>query len=253
MLVVSCLVACVGNECSHLISLYYIPNADAALAEWSVDAIWVVRDQLYRASIGLVQLPYTQHWKVESDEGELIAEGSEETVLYARFPTWAARQQRRTTESKSDTEIDTEIGTILEDGEEEEELDVKVGEEQVLERMPLEEIISQTEERASLEQQNKEEGKVVITDLNAMSAEVSELLDSIEEIIEMQRNRRLEKLKGLPFIRRNWYMAALGAPLGTYLVYRLLKNGQAANLARFAVDKIRTFFNEHVYAPVSAM
>jgi len=218
---------------------------DAALAAWSVDAIWVVRDQLYRASIGLVELPFAENWRDESAAGELIAEGSE--AASNQLPVWASRQ-KRPTESKPDKEIDT----ILEAGEEQGLLDVDViGGEQVLEqRMPLDEIIAQTEEKAA---EKKEDGKIVITDLNNMAMEVSELLNSMEVVIGMQRERRLEKLKGLPLIRRNWYVAAIGAPLTTYFIYRLFKNGQAATLVRFAVDKIRSFFNEHVYEPVSAM
>jgi hypothetical protein len=209
---------------------------DPALAAWSVDAIWVVRDQLYRASIGLVQLPYSENWRDESSRGELIAEGTEATLT--QLPVWATRQKCPTTESKSDMEIDT----ILE-----------CGEEEVVEKVTPEEVVSGTVVPPTETKIQAEEGKIVITDLNAMASEVSELLNSMEVIIEMQRERRLEKLKELPLIRRNWYVAALGAPLTTYLVYRLLKDGQAANLARFAVEKIRTFFNEHVYEPVSAM
>lgn len=225
---------------------------DAALAAWSVDAIWLVRDQLYRASIGLVQLPFLENWNQGESEdiveldGELIAEG-EEVVVSTQLPTWATRQ-KKWTESRSEKEIDT---IMEDDGEEQDAEEVLDEEERVLEHRPLDEIIAETEEKAAAEK--KEDGKVVIVDLNAMASEVSELLNSMEVIIEIQRERRLEKLKGLPLLRRNWYIAALGAPLTTYLVYRLLKNGLAVNLAKFAVDKIRSFFNEHVYTPVSSM
>ena len=215
---------------------------DSALAAWSVDAIWLVRDQLYRASIGLVELPFAENWR--GGAGELIAEGTE-AIATCQLPVWAA-QRKRLTETKS---VDMEIDTILEHGEEH-GVDAEGGEEQVLEQMPLDDNIAQTEENAM---EGKEDEKIVITDLNAMASEVSELLNSMELVIQMQRDRRLEKLKGLPLIRRNWYVAAIGAPLTTYFIYRLLKNGQAANLVRFAMDKIRSFFNEHVYSPVSAM
>jgi hypothetical protein len=217
---------------------------DDKLAAWSVDGIWVVRDQLYRASIGLVQLPCADNWRHE--QGELIAGGAESTMT-TQLPVWAARQKRATGPRSSEVEIDT----ILEDGEEQ-PVDSHVEENTVLEQMPVEEAIAQTEEKA-LSENDKQEGKVVITDLYAMALEVSELLYAMENVIEMQRDRRLKKLKGLPLIRRNWYMAALGAPLATYLVYRLLKGGHAAILARFAVEKVRTFFNEHLYEPVSAI
>ena len=211
---------------------------DPALAAWSVDAIWVVRDQLYRASIGLVQLPYAENWRDEpSSKGELIAEGTE--IKSSKLPVWATRQKRP---AAAESKVDMEIDTILEGGEEE-----------AVKKVTLDDVVSGTVEQQSETKVQPEEGKIVITDLNVMASEVSELLNSMEVIIEMQRDRRLEKLKGFPLIRRNWYMAAIGAPLTTYLVYKLLKDGQAANLARFVVDKIRTFFNEHVYEPVSAM
>ena len=216
---------------------------DHKLAAWSVDAIWVVRDQLYRASIGLVQLPCADNWRNEKDE--VIADGTESTMT-TQLPVWAARQKKATGPSSTEMMIDT----ILEDGEEQ-LVDSQDDVNKVPEQIPLEEVIAQTEEKAFSEY--KPDGNVVITDLNAMALEVSELLNSMEDVIEMQRDRRLAKLKGLPLIRRNWYMAALGAPLATYLVYRLLKGGHAAIAARFAVDKVRSFFNEHVYEPVSAM
>lgn len=215
---------------------------DHKLAAWSVDAIWVVRDQLYRASIGLVQLPYAENWR--NEQGELIADGAES--MSTQLPIWATRQKKPTVESSRSG--DMEIDTILEDGAERE---VKFEKSQLIEEIRLEDVIAQTEEKALSEK--KEEGKVFITDLNVMANEVSELLNSMEVVIEMQRDRRLEKLKGLPLIRRNWYMAAIGAPLTTYLVYRLLKGGHAGNLVRFAIDKVHSFFNEHVYQPLSAM
>lgn len=55
----------------------------------------------------------------------------------------------------------------------------------------------------------------IITDLTVLAIEVSGLLDTMKVVMEEQRNRRLEKLKGLPLARRNWYMAAIGGPMTT--------------------------------------
>jgi hypothetical protein len=196
---------------------------DPALVAWSVDAIRVVRTQLYRAGTGLIPLPCAENWK--GNAGELITEGAE--AVPSMLPVWASREKLPTS-----TTLKIEHATIVE--------------------TEQEDIIGAREGVRETEGQ-PEEGRIVVTDLNAMASEVSELLDSMEVIMTIQRNRRLEKLKGLPFIRRTWYMAAVGGPVVSYLIYRLLKGGIGMRLASRASQNIRSLFNEHLYGPVCAM
>jgi hypothetical protein len=196
---------------------------DPALVAWSVDAIRVVRGQLYRAGTGLVPLPCPGNWR--DDAGELITEGAE--IVPSTLPVWASREKVPTPNNS-----ETGLASVAE-SEQEDMIGSKEG-------------LSPTEV-------GPEEGRIVVNDLNAMACEVSELLDSIEVVMAIQRNRRLEKLKGLPFIRRTWYMAAVSGPMISYLVYRLLKDGMGMRLARLAFENVRSFFNDHMYGPVSAM
>jgi hypothetical protein len=156
---------------------------DPALVAWSVDAIRVVRDQLYRAGTGFVPLPCPENWR--NAAGELITEGAE--VVPSTLPVWASR-------GKVSTPTNSETGlAAIAESEQEDIIGPKEGS-------------SPTETRP-------EEGRIVVNDLNAMACEVSELLDYMEVVMAIQRNRRLEKLKGLPFIRRTWYMIAVSGPM----------------------------------------
>jgi hypothetical protein len=197
---------------------------DPALVAWSVDAIRVVRDQLFRAGTGLVPLPCPENWR--DDAGELITEGAE--VVPSALPVWASREKVPTPNNS-----ETGLASIAESEQED--------------------IIGSKERLSSTDVRPEEEGRIVVTDLNAMACEVSELLDFMEVVMAIQRNRRLEKLKGLPFIRRTWYMTAVSGPMISYLVYRLLKDGMGMRLARWAYENVHSFFNDHMYGPVSAM
>ena len=196
---------------------------DPALVAWSVDAIRVVRHQLYRAGTGLIPLPCTENWK--GGGGELITEGAE--AVPSTLPVWASREKLPTSKTS-----EIELAKIVE--------------------TKQEDIIA-SKERLCQTEGRPEEGRIVVTDLTAMASEVSELLDSMEVIMAIQRSRRLEKLKELPFIRRTWYMAALGGPVVSYLIHRLLTGGMGMRLASQALQNIRSLFNEHLYWPARAM
>lgn len=200
-----------------------IVKDDPALAAWSVDAIRVVRDQLYRAGTGLIALPLSENW--EENAGELISEGAE--VVPSHLPLWASREKDITTKT-SESELATSKESKLE-------------------------AMENSDARESDTEFQSEEGNIVITNLPAMAAEVSELLNSMEIVLNLQRKRRLEKLKGLSFVRRKWFVGAMGGPLVVYLAFRLLKDGTGAYVAQLAWKNLRTFFGEHVYGPLSAM
>jgi hypothetical protein len=75
----------------------------------------------------------------------------------------------------------------------------------------------------------------------------------MEVVMQEQRHRRLRALKAMSGLRRNWYVAAAGAPVVTYVLYKLLKNGYGKELARFVIQKVKTFCKEHVWAPLRSM
>jgi hypothetical protein len=95
--------------------------------------------------------------------------------------------------------------------------------------------------------------RVTVSDLPLMALEVSELLNTMEVIMDIQRSRRLEKLKPQSALRRNWYMTAAFAPATAYVIYKLLKDGYAFQLARFINDKCLEFYHEHVSGPLRAI
>ena len=109
------------------------------------------------------------------------------------------------------------------------------------------------EEGDDLSEYLHEPARVTISDLPLMASEVSDLLNSMEVIMNVQRNRRLDKLTPQSAFRRNWYMTATGAPVSFYIVYKLLKNGYGLHLARFIKDKFLEFYHEHVSGPLRAI
>lgn len=109
------------------------------------------------------------------------------------------------------------------------------------------------EEGDDLSENLREPTRVTISDLPLMASEVSDLLNSMEVIMNVQRNRRLDKLKPQSSFRRNWYMTATGAPMAFYIVYKLLKDGYGLHLARFIKDKFLEFYHEHVSGPLRAI
>ena len=54
---------------------------------------------------------------------------------------------------------------------------------------------------------------IVISDLQLMAAEVTEILNSMERYLRLQRKRRLDKLKPPSRLIRNWYIAAFTMPV----------------------------------------
>ena len=178
---------------------------DSAIASWSVDAIRVVRDQLYRAgNIGL-KLPFYKNWPNETlyFEGNENNEakhdsGGEHHHESPSLPIWAVR------------------------------------------KVPSKESTSPN-------------GEVVITDITIMATEVSELLDSIESQMEIQRNRRLPKLRPPKALSRSWYLIGVGVPALGYIAYRLYTDRLYIDLSRHIILKLSSFYNEHFSEPIRSM
>jgi hypothetical protein len=108
---------------------------------------------------------------------------------------------------------------------------------------------------ASLEKLEKEDRSVqlAISDLPLMLDEVSELLDVMEDIMVIQRHRRLEKMRPSGWIRRHWYLAATIVPSATYLVGQVARQGFAKDVINSLTQKVSVFFRERLVDPISAM
>jgi hypothetical protein len=95
--------------------------------------------------------------------------------------------------------------------------------------------------------------KCTITDLPLMTAEVSAILDVMEEVMEIQRFRRLEQLRAPTWLRSNWYVVATVAPVLTMFLRRLSIKGYGREVIQFFVERVVSFFRERVVDPVAAM
>lgn len=192
----------------------------------------LIRNLLVRASNGQVRLPYEQNWIIHdgttakdaparvpsfgqlSDSGDKGPEQPMFTVSHRHLPAWARWAPKR---NPNDEGMDQ--SAYFESGDE-----APLGEEEV-----------------------------VISNLPLMAAEVSQLLNSIEEIMPIQRHRRLRKLRVPSMFRRRWYLTAVGAPIVSYVSYNLIKKGMGSKVLRLAISKIVQFFHERVYQPTLAM
>lgn len=162
----------------------------AFLAEWSIDAIKLIRKQLRRAGNGRVLIPFENNWSDNS-----------------RIPSWAIES----------TLINRDRSAEVDD--------------------------------VSTNQQPR----VSITDIPLMTAEVSALLDIMENVMEIQRFRRLDQLRAPSWIRSNWYVVASAVPLATLFVRRLSTKGYGRETVMFFFERVVSFFRERVVDPVAAM
>uniref|UniRef100_A0A7S3L1P6 Uncharacterized protein n=1 Tax=Amphora coffeiformis TaxID=265554 RepID=A0A7S3L1P6_9STRA len=153
----------------------------AFVAEWAVEAIALVRSHLFRASNGMVELPYEENWVADLDDDP-------SKIL----PVWVSRVYHPNNNSH------------ISNNDEEESTSLKV------------------------------------TDLNLMMTEVSELLNVMEDIMALQRQRRLERMKPPGWLRRNWYVSATVGPAVLWLLW----TGSIRSIVTNTVSRIRTFVHE---------
>ena len=64
-----------------------------------------------------------------------------------------------------------------------------------------------------------EHSNLKVTDLNLMMTEVSELLNVMEDVMMLQRKRRLDRMRAPGWIRRNWFLVATFGPTALWLLY----------------------------------
>jgi hypothetical protein len=75
----------------------------------------------------------------------------------------------------------------------------------------------------------------------------------MEVIMELQRERRLYRLKSPRWARRNWYITSLAVPTVGYFLLKMFRDGYGKLVAKFFVEKVATFFKEHVSDPLASM
>jgi ATP synthase regulation protein NCA2. len=235
-----------------------IVSNDSALAAWSIDAIRVVRDQLYSAGNGLKALPYYKNWPKERRHFDESTENSKEH---------AADDDQHRTSYRKDSDIDRCDG----DGP---DMDIPrwaiIGVERDLatnssfsekSSNKLSSSLSETileQEKESLPntcipQPPQSHEKILISNLGLMAAEVTEILNSMENYMYLQRKRRLEKLRPPSRIHRNWYVAAIGIPALAYIGLNLIRGNKGTRLAREAYLKILSFCSEHISEPLKSI
>lgn len=235
-----------------------IVTDDPALASWSIDAIRVVRDQLYSAGNTSKPLPYYENWPSEvrffRKEDEVVSEQSShmkkglgdsmisvddnKTAFFndkspLDLPLWATQDigdngvnmfnsdlKLRTSSNDSLGIIHTEQDTIIE------------------------------EESGATSSTN---GDILIGDISLMAAEVKTILKSMEKYMKLQRERRLNRLRPPSRLVRNWYIVALTTPVLGYMGYRLFQGKAYVPLANEVCRKIATFWGEHVSEPLHSI
>jgi len=198
-----------------------IVKDDPALAAWSIDAMRLVRDQLYGAGSGQLELPYAENW---SDEKEYLRQRSR------RFRGGSVR--------------------VLDANQNEPSHSKQSGEKSNNTLPQWASRVSSGED--GLEAVSSSESPIEVSDLPLMALEVSDLLVAMEEVMQIQRNRRLEKLRPPSLLRRRWYVVAVGFPCATYVWFKVLK-GKGLQLGKLALEKIVNFYQEHVSVPLKAV
>ena len=153
---------------------------------WSIDAMRVVRDQLYRASLGVQALPHTSNWPREAKHFS----GDENTTTQNEdLPVWA------------------DVSHLITDA-----------------RPAATDALSQSKTaEPDIQHKVEDTGSTVISDLSKMSEEVGSLLEAIEVNLYQQRSRRLDKLRPPSRLRRNWYLFAVAIPTALYIGHKLTK------------------------------
>jgi hypothetical protein len=194
---------------------------DPALAEWSVDALSIVRRQLFRAGNGYVMLPYAENWPEGDDQAlsydlngfvRMDAKKALPEEISKKLPLWASLQKSSISTVHEETDGEAEDG-MTQDAEQ----------------------------------------RVTISNLPLMAAEVSDILDIMETIMGLQRDRRLERLRAPLWVRRNWYLSAAALPPFAYFLYQVLMTGNGLDFVKYTGQTFSKFCREHVIEPIRAM
>lgn len=272
-----------GQERRKHSSLYYanlhvrknkgghIQKDEAALAEWSIDALALIRRQLIRAANGKLSLPFSENWPFEHSAGNASVVEEQSNGM----PVWAgmkysggsnamnSKPRNRMETRGSCFSITEDDDNVVDTGGNPAAVDdtqfPKIGEECFENQSFGEDSKNFSPKKRSPSSQRsitstKDRAVVGISNLPLMMNEVSGLLDVMEDIMDIQRARRLEKLKPPPWWRQNWFLVVLGPPSLGYLMYNnLIGRGQTWGFVKYAAEKMMDFFREHVVLPCAAL
>lgn len=108
---------------------------------------------------------------------------------------------------------------------------------------------SSIDEEEETEKIEEEPPYLKVTDLNLMMTEVSELLDVMEDIMTLQRQRRLDRMRAPGWFRRNWFLVATFGPAAVWLLY----TRRPRSMLSSAVTHARQFIKERLTGPIMAM
>jgi hypothetical protein len=221
-----------------------IVRNDPALAAWSIDAIRVVRDQLYSAGNGKASLPKFENWPRELRHfGEAKEDGQKGEGLWDSMISL----EGNVFDGDEDS-LDIPLWATYDMGHDSLTSDEEYPQKYYL--LSPELSHSRPESKKS---QIKRSGDLVISDLGLMAAEVAEILNSMEKIMSQRRRRRLEKLRPPPRILRRWYLVAIGIPVAGYLAYNLTKENRGVKLAKEIYQQAVNFCAEHISEPLQSM
>mmetsp|Transcript_11873 Transcript_11873/g.25040 ORF Transcript_11873/g.25040 Transcript_11873/m.25040 type:complete len:1223 (+) Transcript_11873:432-4100(+) len=204
-----------------------------SLVSWSIDALRVIRDQLYRSGSGVEELPFVHHWPREMHH--FRPQNINNEGFFSDLPTWATE----------DVHEMKDVSRAAAD-----------------EALISSSIYPQTPSRPRIPSSlggvvgaRKSSGHVsiIVSDLPSLTNEVSSLLSSIEVTLEEQRMRRLDRLKPPSRLRRNWWVAAFGLPAASYLMYKLTKRHGWFYLMKILAAKVSDIFRDHVSEPLHSI
>lgn len=183
------------------------------LAEWSIEAIALVRRHLFRAGNGKIPIPFETNWISDSSMHSNDPTSVRRNIIQTRkLPLWAV-----------------ELPQAMHD------------------------VTQESEMASNAPKPVRPSARVTISDVPLLVAEIEELLDIMEGMMSVQRQRRLEKLRPPSWLRSNWYMVASVVPSLAFLARRLGTKGYGREAISFVFQKVTTFFRERVVDPVAAM
>uniref|UniRef100_A0A7S2LGP4 Uncharacterized protein n=1 Tax=Leptocylindrus danicus TaxID=163516 RepID=A0A7S2LGP4_9STRA len=219
-----------------------IITSPPALVAWSVDAVRVIRDQLYRAGNFNMEVPYAENWPREEYYMHGREPSSHDMDRDHVLPLWATMDSSRPC-SSSASNGNRALLESYSNANNLDDLNTSVEADEVASNG------SSSNHHQLTTLNNKT--NLAISNLVLMSEEVNELLNEIDVQMAEQRKRRLEKLRPPSRWKRNWYFAALGAPVAGYVVYTLAKDNWGIILLKHVLSKMKSFYAEHVYEPLT--
>ena len=248
----------------------HIERDDAALTAWTVDAVRVVRDQLYKAGIPNTELPFFEHWRDEVTYFSPREADNEPCKTPIRFTSAAESLPLWATD-------DVDVGTqncpspVPAGGGSKRRLPIRSD---GRERIGIDELGANDEAPLMVESPLYLElpdgkdggggggsergiramsGDIRICDLALFAKEISALLDSMEVQMAHQRRRRLLKLKPPTIMKRNWYVASVVTPVVGCVAFKLFHDGLVKDLVKSIGETLKTFYVEHLSGPLRSI